>query len=231
MITEFAWHPLCYPIRYNLERHENLHQIIHMKHRSKIILAAFSVALLACAAFAPQTHAVQVTGAINFAGSVQLNSPTAATATQVTAWSGLGQPGNLPQVQNSSGSFAIFAPAGTNATFFAPWNFNSGMIVNFWQAGGFTFTLTSSMILTQGVGPGGLGFVTVGGMGIISGNGFDPTSGTWSFSTQDPSAGVPPEFSFSAGTNSIAPDGGTTVALLGLALVGVEALRRKLKIA
>jgi hypothetical protein len=37
-------------------------------------------------------------------------------------------------------------------------------------------------------------------------------------------------FSFATNNNSV-PDGGVTVALLGLALVGVEVLRRKLKAA
>jgi VPDSG-CTERM motif len=54
----------------------------------------------------------------------------------------------------------------------------------------------------------------------FSGNGFD-----WNFTVQgDPSNGV---FSFSGGSEAI-PDGGATVALLGLALTGIEGIRRKL---
>jgi hypothetical protein len=37
------------------------------------------------------------------------------------------------------------------------------------------------------------------------------------------------EFSFSANSNST-PDGGSAVALLGIALTGIEVLRRKLKL-
>jgi hypothetical protein len=63
------------------------------------------------------------------------------------------------------------------------------------------------------------------GTGIITGNGFDDTAGTWSFTAQDdPSNGV---FSFSGGSQAT-PDGGATVALLGLALAGIEGIRRKL---
>ncbi|MGC2353370.1 MAG: VPDSG-CTERM sorting domain-containing protein, partial [Candidatus Udaeobacter sp.] len=61
------------------------------------------------------------------------------------------------------------------------------------------------------------------------GHGFDATAGTWSFTAQNGSAnGV---FSFSASTFSsqATPDGGATVALLGLALAGIEGTRRKLK--
>jgi hypothetical protein len=120
----------------------------HMRHRSKIILAAFSVALFACAAFAPQSQAVPVTGSITFAGTVELNTASAGTATTVTAWHGLGAGGN-PQVQSSSGSFALFAPAGAAGVFSAPWSFNSGPIMAFWTAGGFTFSLTVSTIMAQ----------------------------------------------------------------------------------
>ena len=51
-------------------------------------------------------------------------------------------------------------------------------------------------------------------------------SATWSFSAQDdPADGV---FSFSGASEAI-PDGGATVALLGLALAGIEGIRRKLR--
>jgi VPDSG-CTERM motif len=85
----------------------------------------------------------------------------------------------------------------------------------------FTFDLLVSTIVFQGNG-----FLSVSGTGTISGNGFDPTFGTWSFSTQNPSSnGI---FSFSAAGQAV-PDGGSAVALLGLALTGIEVLRRKLK--
>lgn len=69
-------------------------------------------------------------------------------------------------------------------------------------------------------------FLAITGSGTISGNGFDATPGTWSFTSQSPSAsGV---FSFSAGSNAQGvPEGGSTVALLGLGLAGVAMLRRK----
>ncbi len=199
-----------------------------MKNKLKLLTAVFAVALLTCAVFAPQAHATAVSGAINFQGSVTLNNTSAGNSTTVTAWSGLGA-GGKPQVSGSSGSFAAFAPPGSAVTFFAPWSFNSGPIAGFWTVGGFTFNLASSTMLTQGFGPGGLGFVTAGGTGTITGNGFDSTPGTWSFSTQDPGTpnGNITTFSFSAGTNAL-PEGGTTLALLGSALVCVEVIRRKL---
>jgi hypothetical protein len=59
---------------------------------------------------------------------------------------------------------------------------------------------------------------------------FDPTSMEWSFTTQSARGKTRTIFSFSA--NSVAvPDGGSAVALLGVALTGIEVLRRKLKLA
>jgi len=128
-----------------------------------------------------------------------------------------------PLVFSSDGSFTGLT--GMAVTFTAlQWNFNSGPVTNFWQVGGFTFNLTESHIFSQGGNPPG---VTVNGSGFVSGNGFMSTFGTWSFTTQDPAAGQPPVFSFSAATGTV-PDSGSTVALLGLALAGVEALRRKM---
>ena len=69
--------------------------------------------------------------------------------------------------------------------------------------------------------------MTVAGTGTISGNGFDVTSGTWNFTTQNPSAHA--RFSFSAASGGAVPDGGSGVALLGIALVGIECLRRGLQ--
>jgi len=169
-----------------------------------------------------------MTGNITFAGSVELNSSDANAATQVTAWHGLAT-GDKPQVQSHDGNFSPFVTNGDGVTFFAPWNFNSGPIPNFWSVDGFTFSLTSSSI-TPDQDPNS---VTVDGTGFVSGNGFMATAGSWHFTTQNPSAtdnGIA-KFSFSAATGAVAqvPDGGSSVALLGIALAGVEAVRRKIR--
>ena len=138
----------------------------------------------------------------------------------VTGWHGLGT-GGLPQVASHDGSFNGIVTDGDAVTIAFPWSFNSGSVPNFWQVDGFVFNLSSSSISMQGGGS-----VTVNGTGTITGNGFDVTSGTWSFTTQNPSAHA--RFSFSAATGSV-PDGGSAVALLGIALVGIEGLRRGLQ--
>jgi len=139
----------------------------------------------------------------------------------VTGWHGLGA-GGLPQVLSHDGSFNGFVTDGDAVTIAFPWSFNSGAVPNFWRVDGFVFNLTTSSITMQGGGA-----VAVEGTGTISGNGFGLTSGTWSFTTQNPSAKS--RFSFSA-SGAAVPEGGSAVALLGIALVGIEGLRRSLQV-
>jgi hypothetical protein len=160
-------------------------------------------------------RAVPISGDITFVGGVQLNSSSAGTATEVLAWTGEGGVGS-PTVLTDDGSFASIL-ANTAVTFTAPWSFNSGPLASLWTVGGFTFNLISSTIFSQGGNPAG---VIVDGTGTVSGNGFTPTTLSWSFSASDPAAGTPPTFSFQAAAGSV-PDGGTTVMLLGAGLVAL----------
>jgi hypothetical protein len=195
-----------------------------MKNISKTILAAVATGLISCALWTQQAQAVQISGSLTFGGTVTLDTSSAGTATAVNAWHGVGGVG-MPTVQSVGGGFAGFVSSGDATTFHAPWSFASGPVPAFWSVDGFTFDLTESHIFSQGGNPPG---VTVNGSGFVSGNGFDPTFMTWSFTTQDPPAGSPPVFSFSAASGTV-PDSGSTVALLGLAIIGVEALRRKIR--
>jgi hypothetical protein len=189
-----------------------------MKSLLKTILVT---AIITCGLFGQHVQAVQITGNITFTGTCSLNTKSAGTATMVTGWHGLGA-GGLPQVASHDGSFDGTVTDGDAVTIAFPWSFNSGAVPNFWRVDGFVFNLTSSSITMQGGGS-----VSVNGTGTISGNGFDLTSGTWSFTTQNPSAHS--RFSFSASGGGAVPDGGSGVALLGIALVGIECLRRSLQ--
>ena len=188
-----------------------------MKNRSsKTILVFVALGLISCAFCVQQAQAVAMNPVITFAGGVELNDVTVNTASQVTGW--LDEGGFMPTVQSASGYFAAFVTVGDFVTFTPTWSFTSGPIALFWMVDGFTFHLIASNIVFQGGG-----FVNVYGTGTITGNGFF-SSGTWNFTAQDdPSNGV---FSFSGASE--APDGGATVALLGLGLAGIEGIRRKL---
>src|SRR6266404_8619706 len=190
-----------------------------MKTLTKTILAVLATGLISCALFSQQAQAGMITGTITFGGSVNLNTASAGTATAVTGWHGFGGVGN-PLVVDADGDFLTYVTPGVSSAVFAtPWSFNSGAVANFWSVGGFTFNLVASSIFMQGGNPAG---VVVTGYGWITGNGFDPTYGAWAFSTQDPSVGQTARFTFSAATGNVT-DSGSTVAFLGLALIGVEA--------
>jgi hypothetical protein len=171
-------------------------KMANTKRTSKITVF-IAIALLSVAA---TLRAEQIGGSITFYGVVQLDNPfTVGTATRVIAdgWHGIGGVG-LPMVASSSGSFSTFAPMGSPVMFASPWNFASGPVASFWTVGGFVFDLTESHVFSQGGTPAG---VVVNGTGTLSGNGFDPTPGFWSFSSADPSAvGL---FSFSGASAAV----------------------------
>jgi VPDSG-CTERM motif len=195
-----------------------------MKNHTKTILAVLGIGVLSCALFSQQAQAVQIQGNIDFAGAVQFDTNSLATATRVVTWfDSNGNPGFSSVQVGATGDFAGVA-AGTQATMAQPWIFNpSTATPGLWSVGGFTFDLLSSTVVTQNAN-----FLLITGTGIVSGNGFDPTSMEWSFTTQSAGGKTRTVFSFSA--NGVAvPDGGSAVALLGLALTGIEVLRRRLK--
>ena len=146
---------------------------------------------------APTPPADYVRGNITFTGSVNLNTASAGTATQVTGWHGPGGIG-LPVVADAAGDFSIFITSNlTTGTLFSPWSFDTvSPISTFWSAGGFNFELIQSATVSQGGSPAR---VVVTGRGLISGHGYNLTPGGWEFATQDPSTGNPARFSFSAG--------------------------------
>jgi PEP-CTERM motif len=204
-----------------------------MKNSSPKTLVALAIALLSSAALCEQARAQNpVSGHITWAGGVSLNTSSAATATEVTAWHSQATPDTgKPEVQTVDGNWASFINPGDGTTFQPNWFFNTTTpIPNFWSVDGFTFSLTASAIPPGGQGgtPGTSGFVFVSGTGTVSGNGFTTTPGTFSFSTQDPGAGSPQVFSFSAA--SAVPEPGTG-ALIGIGGVcfGCAAARRKLR--
>jgi hypothetical protein len=195
-----------------------------MTNRSrKTILVFLALGLISCAFGVQQAKASNV---ITFAGGVELGDIhgnqvfSVNDATQVIGWLDGGDPPNMPTVESVSGVFATFGVmVGDSVTFTPTWSFNSGPISMFWQVDGFTFHLVASQVVFQ---PDG--FVSVSGSGYITGPNDYRQGGNFRFTSQDdPADGV---FSFSM---SSIPDGGATVALLGLSLAGIEGIRRKLR--
>jgi len=183
--------------------------------------------LAALLALAPATHAAMITGSINFSsgagGGIILQdsdgkiTTNLATATGIKSWL-------FPEVEVGSGSFGT-VPDGTPVLFSQAWVFNpSTSMTPLWTISGpenFAFSLTSSEISFQNQY-----FLAITGTGTFTGTNYDPSPGTWSFTTQG--VATQGKFSWSSSAKGVpVPDGGTTVALLGGSLLCLFGLRRK----
>lgn len=181
----------------------------------KITKLSLLVAGLLLGAFANQrAHAAAIEGAITFAGGAAFDTNSLATATRVNAF-------NNVVCVSDDGDYASFVNSSSVVTMTTPWIFTpSTLTPGFWSVGGFTFDLDSSTVVLQNSS-----FLLIEGSGTVTGNGFDATAGIFRFSTQAPGTkkGI---FSFSASSEGV-PDRGATVALLGITLLALEVLRRR----
>jgi len=169
-------------------------------------LIASLAAMVIAGGFALSAQATPITGMLNISGTAHYNAPIA-TATQVTMFTDVVTGGQ------NTGSFAAI-PAMVMVTMTSPYIFNpSTPTPALWSVAGFTFDLTATTFLDQSVHG-----ILIEGTGTITGNGFDPTAGIWSFSQQSGRGTV---LTFSATTSGQVPDGGMTATLLGLGLAGV----------
>ncbi len=184
---------------------------------SKLFLAILTSGLITSALTCERGEAATIDGTLTFAGGATFDTKSLAKATRVENFSNV-------TVISVDGDYAGFVSPNDAVTMAAPWIFSpSTPTPDFWSVGGFTFDLDTSTIVLQNSK-----FLLITGTGTVMGNGFDPTEGIFSFSTQSPSGGQG-VFSFSASSDSQGvPDHGGTVALLGISLLGLEFFRRKL---
>ena len=169
-------------------------------------------AMVIASGFALSAQATLITGMLNIGGTAVYDHPIG-SATMVKMFV------NAHAEGENSGDFAGIAE-NTPIAMTSPYIFNpSTPTPNLWSVAGFTFDLSSTTIVTQSVNG-----ILIVGTGTISGNGFDPTPGEWSFSQQK---GSGTRLSFSATTETPLPDGGMSLTLLGAGLVGLAAFRAK----
>ncbi len=207
-----------------------------MKTISAKLFVLAATVVVGCGLFSQHASAVPITGNINFSGTAQFGDAAGnpvnslAQARRVITFFDVFNNANRATVSGSpTGTFATGGvppiTAGQSATFASNYIFNPGSTPQpgLWSIGGFTFNLLTSTINTQTNF-----FLDISGTGILTGNGFTPTSGMWSFQSNKADGGTASTFSFAANTSAV-PEGGSALALLGITLVSVEVLRRKLQ--
>jgi PEP-CTERM motif len=178
----------------------------------RLILATVSI-LMAAACFLPSANALPIQGTIDFGGVVTFDTTSLATATRISVW-------NSSFVLQDSGDFSSIAP-GTNAAMAAPWIFNpSTSTPSLWSVGGFTFDLTSCVIVSQSAT-----FLNITGIGTVKATGFDATPGTWSFTASDASGSPQATFGFQTQTAAVPEPG--TLTLLALGCAGLITSRKR----
>ena len=197
-----------------------------MKNLNKTILTLIAAGFALSALSTQEAQAAKINGRLDIAGSVEFDSSALQNVTQVVQWRDIFGNAGFSNVAAFDGSYIGFVNLGDQATMATPWIFNPSMATpGLWSVDGFTFDLTSSTVVTQNAT-----FLNITGVGTVSGNGFDPTPARWAFTVQNAGGGTGDFFSFSANTYSQGvPDGGSAVALLGISLVAIEFVRRKLR--
>ena len=193
-----------------------------MKTPLKTILTVLIIGLVSCGLFSQQAQAVPIVGGISLAGGYTTNTGNVNTATAFTGFP-------MVFVISVSGSYSgVGTGMSSPSVTMNPFTFNpfSGAITPLWtfmSAGNtYSFDLTALTSRQQT----GNDTLTLFGTGTLHITGFTDTPGNWNFTANQ--AGD--TFSFSS-SNSAAgvPDSGSAVALLGIALAGIEGVRRALR--
>src|SRR2546428_4186364 len=94
------------------------------KKLPRAILAILGAGLFSCGLLAQQAQANTIQGSISFAGAVQFDTNSLATATRVNTWFDIfGHPSFSSVAPGATDDFSGI-PAGTLATMAEPWIFN-----------------------------------------------------------------------------------------------------------
>ncbi len=190
---------------------------------TSIILAISGFALDA------QATSIPITGNILISGTITMNGPNFVTATAFTGFQDVtvGGPSAVSgDYIGTSGSAVTvtpftFAPTTASTPVDPLWSFTYN---------GDTYSFDLAVLVENYAAPNGI-LLSGTGTAYITGPGTDyqPTSGTWDFSSQSEDLS---SFTYSSTTIVPAqsvPDGGSTLALMGASMIGLVVIRRKCK--
>jgi hypothetical protein len=199
-----------------------------MKKRMNVRLATLAVALVGCGVLCEQAQAIPINGSVEFfgTGTPSGSSPGSPTTIVFTnPWktlSGIGIYAGVPFGTAATFTDFSFTGDGTGAALV-------GSVTPLWAVsfGGINYAFDLLALTNGHTATGSMSFT---GTGTAHATGFDDTFATWAIQ------GSGNNFAFTISTSTTTsvggvPEGGTTVALLAIALVGTWALRRQLKVA
>lgn len=194
-----------------------------MKMKLKV-LSVMAVVAMGCALLSQKAQAnpVTINGTIQIGGTATLNNDDLNLANEVN---------NVlfSFVSGGTGDYAGTSPS--LVTWGTPFGWNPQLLPvakplwTFTKAG-ITYSFDLATIAKLGNNPS---FLDITGTGVANISGYLPTPGTWSFTITSVMGNSPTAmFNFSSSDDAIGiPDGGMTIALLGLALTGIGAMRLK----
>ena len=170
-----------------------------------------------------QVQAAQIDGSVGMTGTYTPNNNIMSLATSITI--------NTANVDVVNGDLATTISVGDAVTMASPITVGANGPLpipagSIWAVGGFQLDLTTFTQLFENVNQ-----LAIGGTGILSGNGYDPTPGDFQLNFTRSGSGASASLTFSAtsaGEPTRTPDGGATAMLLGLGVLGMATLRRKL---
>lgn len=185
-------------------------------------------AVVAAIALTSAAQAAYIVGSIDFGGGLAaIRDSTGTPLTSSQSWILDGKQVDFQgttTVNYVSGTFAAPSLLGNTVVFNQdPWTFSPLSTGALWTVGGFTFNVQAVAVT------GTADSLVISGTGTVTGNDYQTSSGTWRYSNQrvdDANNPTRSAFSWSSSATSV-PDGGTTIALLGLSLLGLHGVRRK----